>query len=95
MPRFLILPWSIAHMFYWHWFNRPHHPLARILIGVFGLVLLGGVLALGLLALIAFALIVPLAAIARAMTRASAARHPNVIEGEFVVLPNRAASVKH
>ena len=75
-------------MSYWRWFNRPHHPFARVLIGVLGLALLAGVLALGLLALVAFAVIGAIVAIVRALSRAatpnSAAQHkPNVIEGEF------------
>lgn len=87
-------------MSYWRWFNRPHHPFARVLIGVLGIALLGGILALGLLALVAFALIGTIVALVRAFTRAGsarppAARHASVIEGEFVVLPNRTASVKH
>ena len=87
-------------MFYWRWFNRPRHPLSRLLIGALGLVLLVGVLTLGLLALVAFAVIGTIVALVRAFARAGAAhpapsRHANVIEGEFVVLPNRTASVKH
>ena len=87
-------------MSYWRWFNRPHHPFARVLIGVLGLMLLAGVLALGLLALVAFAVIGTIVAIVRALSRAAtpqpATQHkPNVIEGEFVVLPSRAASFKH
>jgi len=88
-------------MFYWHWFNRPRHPLVRVLIGALGLVLLGGVLALGLVALIAFAVIGTILAIARAFAGPGTARpaasrgQSNAIEGEFVVLPNRTASVKH
>lgn len=87
-------------MSYWRWFNRPHHPFARVLIGVLGIVLLGGILAVGLLALVAFAVIGTIVALVRAFSRAgtaraAASRHANVIEGEFVVLPNRTASVKH
>lgn len=88
-------------MSYWRWFNRPHHPFARLFIGVFGIALLAGVLALGFLALIAFAVIGTVVAIVRAIARVgapqviNASHRPNVIEGEFVVLPNRAASFKH
>lgn len=87
-------------MSYWRWFNHPHHPFVRVLIGVFGAVLLVGVLALGFIALIAFAVVGAIIAVVRALSRASvrgpvAARKPNVIEGEFVVLPNRTASFKH
>ncbi|MBS0514894.1 MAG: hypothetical protein JSS16_05435 [Proteobacteria bacterium] len=86
-------------MSYWRWFNRPHHPFARALIGVLGIVLLGGILAVGLLALVAFAVIGTIVALVRAFARAGAARttpsrHANVIEGEFVVLPSRTASVE-
>lgn len=88
-------------MFYWRWFNRPRHPLLRVLIGVLGAVLLAGVLTLGFVALVAFAVIGGIVAIVRAFTRTNSARRPttprppSVIEGEFVVLPNRTASVKH
>ena len=86
-------------MSYWRWFNRPHHPFARVLIGVLGLALLAGVIALGFLALVAFAVIGAIVAIVRTLSRAAtprpAARRPNVIEGEFVVLPSRTAWFKH
>ena len=87
-------------MFYWRWFNRRHHPLSRVLFGVVGLVLLVVVLTLGFFALVAFALVGAIVAITRGVagTRVGAqpnARHANVIEGEFVVLPNQAASIKH
>ena len=101
MPKFLILPRSVSLMFYWRWFNRPHHPLSRLLVGVVGLVLLAGVLALGLLALIAFVVIGAVVALTRAFLRTNAVRASkpqpaaNVLEGEFVILPNRAAPIKH
>jgi hypothetical protein len=87
-------------MFYWRWFNRPRHPITRVLIGALGLVLLAGVLALGFFALLAFAVIGAIVAIVRAFARAGAPRatvprQPTVIDGEFVVLQNRTASVKH
>jgi hypothetical protein len=87
-------------MYYWRWFNRPRHPFARLLLGVIGLIMLAGVLTLGLFALVAFAVIGSIVALTRAFARAgapqtSASAHPNVIEGEFVVLSNRAASIKH
>ena len=87
-------------MFYWRWFNRPRHPITRVLIGALGLVLLAGVLALGFFALLAFAVIGAIVAIVRAFARAgapraAAPRPPNVIDGDFVVLQNRTASVKH
>jgi hypothetical protein len=88
-------------MFYWRWFNRRHHPLARLIGGVLGLVLLLGVLTLGLFALVAFAFVGVIVALTRALARAyaqahtPAAAHPRVLEGEYVVLPNRGASIKH
>jgi len=89
-------------MFYWRWFNRRHHPLARLLFGVVGLVLLAVVLTLGVFALIAFAFVGAVVAITRSIARAQAgagARRasgdPRVIEGEYVVLSNRTASIKH
>ncbi len=87
-------------MLYWRWFNRPRHPFSRLLFGAIGLVLLLGVLTLGLFALIAFALIGAIVAVTRTFTGPRGTRppgnsHPNVIEGEFVVLQNRTASVKH
>ena len=87
-------------MFYWRWFNRRHHPLSRVLFGVVGLVLLVVVLTLGFFALVAFALVGAIVAITRGVAGARVgaqpgARHANVIEGEFVVLPNQAASIKH
>lgn len=87
-------------MFYWRWFNRPRHPLVRMLIGVLGVALLAGVLALGLVALVAFAIVGSIVAIVRTLTRSgtprpATAHQQNVIEGEFIVLPNRTASAKH
>ena len=87
-------------MFYWRWFNRRHHPLARLLFGVVGLVLLAVVLTLGVFALIAFAFVGAVVAITRSVSRAQAGprttpRDPRVIEGEYVVLSNRTASIKH
>ena len=87
-------------MFYWRWFNRRHHPLARLLFGVVGLVLLAVVLTLGVFALIAFAFVGAVVAITRSIARAQAGTRraggdPRVIEGEYVVLSNRTASIKH
>jgi hypothetical protein len=85
-------------MFYWRWFNRRHHPLSRLLFGVVGLVLLAVVLTLGFFALVAFAFVGAIVAITRGVSRTGAqpAQHDaHVIEGEFVVLPNHTASVKH
>jgi len=84
-------------MFYWRWFNRRHHPLARLVGGVLGLALLLGVLTLGFFALVAFAFVGVIVALTRALVRAyaqahthaPATAHPRVLEGEYVVLPNR------
>jgi hypothetical protein len=100
MPVDFILPRSIAVMIHWRWFNRPRHPLARLAIGALGLVLVAGMLALGLVALIAFAVIGTAIAIAQALARNNAPRPvvsrppANVIEGEFVVLPSRTTSIE-
>lgn len=87
-------------MFYWRWFNRPRHPITRVLIGALGLILLAGVLTLGFFALIAFAVIGAILTVARLLARAgaprtAAPRQTHVIDGEFVVLQNRPASIKH
>lgn len=97
-------------MFYWRWFNRPRHPLMRAVLAAIGAVLLVGVLVFGFFALVAFAFIGSIVAIVRAISRASAgagsiprpagavdhpARDQRVIEGEFVVLRNDAASLNH
>ena len=87
-------------MFYWRWFNRPRHPLSRLLLGAFGALLLVGILVLGFFALLAFAFIGGIVALVRALTRAStpartAVRDPHVIEGEFSVIHNDSAALKH
>ena len=91
-------------MFYWRWFNRPRHPLMRVLLALIGAVLLIGVLTLGFFALVAFAFIGSIVAIMRAIARAHAGSSPaarpasgdaRVIEGEFVVLRNDAAPLNH
>jgi hypothetical protein len=90
-------------MLYWRWFNRPRHPLLRLLLAVVGLVVLAGVLTLGFFALIAFAVIGTIVAVTRALARSHAdvaanprvqpaADLPRVIEGEFVVVDPRAAT---
>jgi hypothetical protein len=88
-------------MFYWRWFNRPRHPLLRILLGALGAVLLVGILVLGFFALVAFAFIGGVVALLRALARASAPAHtvapmrdPHVIEGEFSVIRNDSAALK-
>ena len=91
-------------MLSWRWFNRPRHPLARLLLGAVGLVALGGVLAIGFFALIAFAFIGAIVALTRALARShvaaahgarprAATDHARVIEGEFVVIdPQRSGA---
>lgn len=89
-------------MFYWRWFNRPRHPLLRLLLGALGALLLVGILVLGFFALVAFAFIGGIVALVRALNRASAAgaqtrpsvNDPHVIEGEFSVVRDSAA-LKH
>jgi hypothetical protein len=88
-------------MFYWRWFNRPRHPLLRILLGALGAVLLVGILVLGFFALVAFAFIGGVVALVRALARASAPAHaaapmrdPHIIEGEFSVIRNDSAALK-
>jgi hypothetical protein len=89
-------------MFYWRWFNRPRHPLLRILLGALGAVLLVGILVLGFFALVAFAFIGGVVAVVRALARAGAPaqtaapmRDPRIIEGEFSVIRNDPAALKH
>lgn len=89
-------------MLYWRWLNHRHHPLARLLFGVLGAVLLVGILTLGFFALIAFAVIGTIVAITRAFVRSQGTSRtapvhadPRVIEGEFVVLRNETAPLKH
>ena len=84
-------------MFYWRWFNRPRHPLLRLIIGVLGAVLLVGILVLGFFALLAFAFIGGVVALVRAFNRGSTPspartiHDPHVIEGEFSVISDSAA----
>jgi hypothetical protein len=87
-------------MFYWRWFNRPRHPLSRLMFGALGALLLVGILVLGFFALLAFAFIGGVVALVRALTRSStpapaAGRDPRVIEGEFSVIRNDSAALKH
>ncbi len=88
-------------MFSWRWFNRPRHPLLRVLLGAVGALLLVGILVLGFFALVAFAFIGGIIALVRALTRAGARAQagpsindPHVIEGEFSVIRDSAA-LKH
>ena len=90
-------------MLYWRWFNRPRHPLLRLLLTVLGAVALVGVLTLGFFALVAFAFIGTIVALTRALARSHVAAtsapqphpvadHPHVIEGEFVVVDPLSAT---
>ena len=90
-------------MLYWRWFNRPRHPLTRLLLGAVGAVALVGILTLGFFALIAFAFIGTIVALTRALARSHvaavtapqahpAADHPRVIEGQFVVVDQHSAA---
>ena len=88
-------------MIYWRWFNRRHHPLARLIGGAIGLVLLVGLLTLGFFALIAFAFIGAIVALTRSLarhahahTQTRTAAHPHVLEGEYVVLRNPTSQIK-
>ena len=86
-------------MLSWHWFNRPRHPLARLVLAAVGLVALAVILTVGLVALVAFAVIGGIVAVTRALARTHvaassaaqphAAGDPRVIEGEFVVVDSR------
>jgi len=92
-------------MLYWRWFNRPRHPLMRLLLAALGAVLLVGILVFGFFALVAFAFIGTIVAITRAVARAHAGTasqsaqprpagvDPRVIEGEYVVLRNDTATL--
>jgi len=86
-------------MFYWRWFNRPRHPLLRLLLGAIGALLLVGILVFGFFALLAFAFVGGIVALLRALSRASAQRpamrDPHVIEGEFSVIHSDSAALKH
>ena len=73
---------------------RPRHPLARILVGVLGLVIAAMLVALGLFALIALAIGGAIFMLVRALRASSkpaaatpSAPPPGVIEGEFTVVP--------
>lgn len=90
-------------MLYWRWFNRPRHPLQRLLLAALGAVALVGILTLGFFALVAFAFIGTIVALTRALARSHviaaaapqplrAADSPRVIEGEFVVVDRHATT---
>jgi len=87
-------------MLSWRWFNRPRHPLLRLLLGVAGLIVLAGVLTIGFFALLAFAFIGTIVALTRALARShvaatqaprprAATDHARVLEGEFVVIDSQ------
>jgi len=89
-------------MLYWRWFNRPRHPLARLLLAVVAIVALAGIVAVGFFALVAFAFIGGIVALTRALVRShavaagtpqarAAGDHPRVIEGEYVVIDSHRA----
>ncbi|MBS0570994.1 MAG: hypothetical protein JSS28_10320 [Proteobacteria bacterium] len=86
-------------MFHWHWFHRPHNPALRAILTVLAIVFVAGIVVLGFFALLAFAFIGAIVAIVRAMTRKHApiarARDPRVIEGEYVIVRNDPAALKH
>jgi len=84
-------------MLSWRWFNRPRHPLARVLLALVATLALAGIVAVGFFALIAFAFIGTIVALTRALARSHMAAaqgaqtrpagdHTRVIEGEYVVL---------
>ncbi|HXD83898.1 MAG TPA: hypothetical protein VN599_05640 [Rudaea sp.] len=89
-------------MFHWRWINRPKNPLLRVLLAVLAIVFVAGIVVLGFFALLAFAFIGAIVAVVRTLTRPhapAAARSrvsdPRVIEGEYVVVHNDPAALKH
>ena len=89
-------------MFHWRWFNRPQNPFLRLLLAVLAIVAVAGIVVLGFFALLAFAFIGAIVALVRALTRpqvppaaASRVNDPRVIEGEYVVVRNDPAALKH
>lgn len=93
-------------MYYWRWVNRPRHPLLRVLLAALGIVVLAGILALGLFALIAFALIGGVVALVRAISHpspaqddsaqpSSGASESRVIDGEYVIVHQDTAPLEH
>jgi hypothetical protein len=83
----------------WRWFNRPRHPLARLLLAVVAMLALAGIVAVGFFALVAFAFIGGVVALVRALARSQSAAaapqprpagdHARIIEGEYVVVDSR------
>ena len=88
-------------MFHWRWINRPKNPLLRVLLAVLAIVFVAGIVVLGFFALMAFAFVGAIVAVIRALTRPQAAAaasrvsDPRVIEGEYVVVRNDPAALKH
>lgn len=89
-------------MFHWRWFNRPKNPFLRLLLAVLAIVFVVGIVVLGFFALLAFAFVGAIVAVVRALTRPHAAAataprvsDPRVIEGEYVVVHNDPAALKH
>ena len=93
-------------MYYWRWFNRPRHPLLQLLLAAVGIVALVGILMLGFFALLAFAFIGGIVALVRAISgshgagparyeRARPSANSHVIEGEYVIVHEDTASLKH
>jgi hypothetical protein len=89
-------------MLHWRWFNRTQNPFLRLLLAALGIVVVAGIVVLGFFALLAFAFIGAIVAIVRALTHsrrpavpASRVADPNVIEGEYVVVRNDPAALKH
>jgi hypothetical protein len=89
-------------MFHWRWFNRPQNPFLRLLLAVLAIVFVAGIVVLGFFALLAFAFVGAIVAVVRALTRPHAApatasrmHDPSVIEGEYVVVRNDPAALKH
>ena len=90
-------------MFHWRWFNRPQNPFLRLLLAILAIVFVAGIVVLGFFALLAFAFVGAVVAVLRALTRTQAApaatasrvHDPSVIEGEYVVVRNDPAALKH
>ena len=89
-------------MFHWRWFNRPQNPFLRLLLAMLAIVFVAGIVVLGFFALLAFAFVGAIVAVLRALTRprapvaaASRVDDPSVIEGEYVVVRNDPAALKH
>jgi len=89
----------------WRWFNRPRHPLARLLLAIVAVLALAGIVAVGFFALLAFALIGGIVALTRALARShlaataapqprTAGDHPRVIEGEYVVVDSHRSTAR-